>query len=56
MSTPSPVTPMTKSGFCQWPSEGSHAYCQRQGLRCDCACHTDPTAFDDGKAASPKVP
>lgn len=40
--------PMTKSGFCAWPSPGSHTYCNERGLKCDCPCHADPAAFDDG--------
>lgn len=39
---------MTKSGFCQYPSPGSHQYCQAERPNCDCGCHTDPGAYDDG--------
>lgn len=39
---------MTKTGFCAHPSPGSHAHCQTLVSTCDCGCHTDPAAFDDG--------
>jgi hypothetical protein len=29
-------TPMTKSGFCQFPSPSSHSFCSTP---CDCDCH-----------------
>lgn len=35
--------PMTKSGFCQHESPGSHAMCP--GNRCDCDCHLEQKAF-----------
>ena len=35
--------PMTKSGFCQHESPGSHAMCP--GNRCDCECHLEQKAF-----------
>lgn len=39
---------MTRSGFGQHPSPGSHVYCHEKQLSCDCVCHTDIAAFDDG--------
>jgi hypothetical protein len=38
---------MTKSGFCQFPSDGSHKWCRAKNLKCDCGCHTDPEAYPD---------
>lgn len=35
--------PMTKSGFCQFESPGSHAMCPAR--RCDCDCHLEQKAF-----------
>ncbi|QKN87803.1 hypothetical protein NEBULOUS_42 [Microbacterium phage Nebulous] len=35
--------PMTKSGFCQHESPGSHAMCK--GTHCDCDCHLEQKAF-----------
>lgn len=31
--------PMTMSGFCAHPSEGSHERCAYLGLKCTCGCH-----------------
>lgn len=39
--------PMARSGFCQWPSEGSHGHCRSSELRCACGCHQDPESFPD---------
>lgn len=39
---------MTRSGFCQFPSPGSHVFCDSLELVCGCACHSDITVFDDG--------
>jgi len=41
---------MTKSGFCQHPSAGSHEWCRAHKLRCDCVCHTDPSATAEEEA------
>lgn len=38
-SLPTAYTPMTKSGHCQFPSEGSHDYCASKGFNCSCSCH-----------------
>ena len=37
--------PMTKSGFCQHESPGSHAMCPNTRHRCDCECHQEQKAF-----------
>lgn len=37
--------PMTKSGFCQHESPGSHAMCPNTRHRCDCECHLEQKAF-----------
>jgi len=57
---------MTMSGFCAFPSPGSHGFCHsREGRNCSCACHTASTpptsegfgellvarALDSGEAA-----
>lgn len=34
---------MTRSGHCEFPSEGSHEYCQSKGFPCDCTCHEEET-------------
>lgn len=39
---------LTKSGFCAWPAPGSHQFCQSRKLNCECDCHTNPAAYDDG--------
>jgi len=36
--------PMTRSGFCQWPSAGSHGYCHERQLTCACPCHSEAQA------------
>jgi hypothetical protein len=38
---PTDFVPMSKSGFCAFPSvDGtSHTFCRKAG--CDCTCHTD---------------
>lgn len=34
------VTPMTKSGFCQWPGlDNAHRFCQTEN--CTCECHKE---------------
>ena len=35
---------MTTSGFCAWPSPGSHEYCRSRATSCTCACHTEAEA------------
>lgn len=37
--------PMTKSGFCQHESPGSHAMCKNPRGKCDCECHLEQKAF-----------
>ncbi len=37
--------PMTKSGFCQHESPGSHAMCPNTRHKCDCECHLEQKAF-----------
>ncbi|QIN93866.1 hypothetical protein SEA_ALAKAZAM_44 [Microbacterium phage Alakazam] len=37
--------PMTKSGFCQHESPGSHAMCNNARNKCDCECHLEQKAF-----------
>ena len=37
--------PMTKSGFCQHESPGSHAMCPNTRHPCDCECHQEQKAF-----------
>ncbi|AXQ52908.1 hypothetical protein SEA_NEFERTHENA_45 [Microbacterium phage Neferthena] len=37
--------PMTKSGFCQHESPGSHAMCNNARNKCDCDCHKEQKAF-----------
>ena len=37
--------PMTKSGFCQYESPGSHAMCKNPRGRCGCECHLEQKAF-----------
>lgn len=39
---------MTQSGFCAWPSPGSHKFCRQRQLSCDCPCHIDPEKYEDG--------
>lgn len=31
--------PMTRTGFCQHPSEGSHELCAIREFSCTCPCH-----------------
>lgn len=43
MPTNKNAIPMTKTGFCQYPSTeeefNSHEYCQLREFTCDCECH-----------------
>lgn len=49
---------MTRSGFCQYPSPGSHVFCHQGKLPCDCPCHADIAVYDDGVriGETPTVP
>ena len=38
-ATKAPAIPMTKSGFCSFPSANSHQYCIN--ATCQCSCHGD---------------
>lgn len=39
---------MTQTGFCAFPSQGSHGYCHEElvasGRQCSCPCHTAEVA------------
>lgn len=37
---------MTRSGFCTWPSPGSHGFCRSREFSCTCLCHTDPAVAE----------
>jgi len=50
MSTTRVGEHMTKSGFCQYPAPGSHAWCRDHGYLCDCVCHKDPSAVAEQEA------
>lgn len=36
------VIPMTRSGWCAFPSTGSHELCGSTQSACTCSCHTGP--------------